>query len=144
MSSAATSASSPADSLLAAFDNALGRLDLNRRRKTWTRDPVSWVQDRLGEHVWSKQREVMTALQAHRRVAVRSCHGVGKSHIASRAAAWWLDAHPPGQAFVVTTAPTFPQVRAILWRYIRQAHRAGNLPTRRAASLNSCGSPRTR
>jgi hypothetical protein len=41
-----------------------------------------------------------------------------------------LDTHPPGEAFVVTTAPTFPQVRAILWRYIRRMHSAGGLPGR--------------
>lgn len=93
----------------------------------WAADPVAWAHDRLNEHMWSKQREIMGALQVHRRVAVKSCHGVGKSHIASRAASWWLDTHPPGSAFVVSTAPTFPQVRAILWRYIRQAHRKGSL-----------------
>jgi hypothetical protein len=93
-------------------------------------DPPGWVARRLGEHVWSKQSEVMHAVLEHRRVAVHSCHGVGKSHIASRVVAWWLDVHEPGDAFVVTTAPTFPQVRAILWRYIRQAHRAGLLPGR--------------
>lgn len=70
----------------------------------------------------------MTSLLDHRRTAVRSCHGVGKSHIASRVAAWWLDVHPPGQAFVVTSAPTFAQVRAILWRYIRQLHKKADLP----------------
>lgn len=91
------------------------------------REPASWPKIRLQEEVWSKQREIMTALRDHRRVAVRSCHGIGKSHIASRAVAFWLDAHPPGEAFVVTTAPTYNQVRAILWRYIRQAHRKGNL-----------------
>lgn len=128
MRSDVTSVSSPAD--LAAWDAALAILDTDRKRKLWVRDPVEWVTGRLGEEVWSKQREIMQALQAHRRVAVRSCHGVGKSHIASRAVAWWLDAHPAGTAFVVTTAPTFAQVRAILWRYIRQAHRAGSLPGR--------------
>jgi hypothetical protein len=30
--------------------------------------------------------------------------------------------HPPGEAFVVTTAPTTPQVEAILWRYMGNAH----------------------
>lgn len=93
-------------------------------------DPAGWVTDRLGEHVWSKQAEVMQALVDHRRVAVQSCHSAGKSHLASRIAAWWLSAHPSGEAFVVTTAPTYAQVRAILWRYIRQAHRLGNLPGR--------------
>lgn len=93
-------------------------------------DPVAWVHDRLNQVVWSKQRQILNAVRDHRRVAVRSCHGIGKSHVASLIACWWLDTHPPGTAFVVTTAPTFPQVRAILWRYIRRTHRAGNLAGR--------------
>lgn len=93
-------------------------------------DPVAWVEQRLHEFVWSKQREIMTALLHHRKVAVRSCHGVGKSHIASRIAAWWLDVHAPGEAFVVTSAPTYAQVRAVLWRYIRQVHKRNILPGR--------------
>lgn len=97
---------------------------------TYRHGPVSWVEQRLGEFVWSKQREIMQALLDHRRVAVRSCHGVGKSHIASRIAAWWLDVHEPGEAFVVTSAPTYAQVRAVLWRYIRQLHKRANLPGR--------------
>lgn len=113
---------------------AAQRLEADAERavqaETFRTDPTAWVDTRLGEHVWSKQAEIMHALREHRRVAVRSCHGVGKSHIASRVVAWWLDVHPPGTAFVVTTAPTYAQVRAILWRYIRQAHRKGNLPGR--------------
>lgn len=105
-------------------------LDNDARADAWRDNGTAWVQERLGEHVWSKQDEVLSALRDHRRTAVRSCHGVGKSHIASRAVAWWLDVHDPGEAFVVTTAPTFAQVRAILWRYIRQAHRKGNLSGR--------------
>lgn len=93
-------------------------------------DPVEWIDRRLGEETWSKQREILASVQRHRRTAVRSCHGTGKSHIASRAVAWWLDTHPAGDAFAVTTAPTFAQVRAILWRYIGQAHRKGKLQGR--------------
>jgi hypothetical protein len=37
---------------------------------------------------------------------------------------------PPGEAFVVTTAPTTAQVEAILWRYIGAAHRRAELPGR--------------
>jgi len=70
----------------------------------------------------------MAAMLDHRRVAVRSCHGVGKSHIASRTVAWWLDVHP--DAFVVTSAPTYAQVRGVLWRYIRQVHKKAKLPGR--------------
>jgi hypothetical protein len=105
-------------------------LDIAANRARWAADPVLWINDRLREHVWSKQAEIMGSLRVHRRTAVRSSHGVGKSHIASRAAAYWLDVHEPGEAFVVSTAPTFPQVRAILWRYIGQAHRRGDLTGR--------------
>jgi hypothetical protein len=48
----------------------------------------------------------------------------------SRLALWWIDVHPPGEAFVVTTAPTTAQVEAILWRYIGAAHRKAELPGR--------------
>lgn len=93
-------------------------------------NPAVWVGDRLGEEIWSMQARIMKALVEHRRVAVQSCHGVGKSHIASRTVAWWIDSHPVEDVFVITTAPTFPQVEAVLWRYINQAHRGGKLPGR--------------
>jgi hypothetical protein len=44
------------------------------------------------------------------------------SMIASVAASWWIDTHPPGTAIVVSTAPTYPQVHAILWEEIRKHH----------------------
>jgi hypothetical protein len=100
------------------------------RPRAYAADPVGWVRQRLEQAVWSKQAEILEAVRDHRRVAVRSGHGVGKSHVAALVACWWLDAHEPGTAFVVTTAPTFPQVRAILWRYVRKMHAAGNLPGR--------------
>jgi len=45
------------------------------------------------------------------------------SMIASVASAWWLDTHPPGEAIVVSTAPTYAQVNKILWEEIRKHHR---------------------
>lgn len=93
----------------------------------YVNDPVGWLRDKLGEECWSKQREIMESVRDNRRTAVRSSHGVGKTHIASRIAAWWLDSHPPGEAFLATSAPGAAQVKAILWRYIGQAHRKGNL-----------------
>jgi hypothetical protein len=94
----------------------------------YTTQPVRWVEERLREHLWSKQREIAEALVTDRRVAVPSCHAAGKSFLASRIVGWWLDVHEPGDAFVVTTAPTASQVRAILWREINRVHRKGNLP----------------
>lgn len=84
-------------------------------------DPVGWVRDRLGEHLWSKQRQIAESVRDNRRTAVKSCHDSGKSFIASRLASWWVDSHPAGEAFVVSTAPTYAQVHAILWEEIRRA-----------------------
>jgi len=106
------------------------RRSLRERARLYADNPVGWVRERLRQVVWSKQREIMLSIRDNRRTAVRSCHGVGKSHTASLVAAWWLDTHPPGEAFVVTSAPTFAQVRAILWRYIRRVHRRGKLAGR--------------
>lgn len=93
-------------------------------------DPVGFVREVLGEHLWSKQREIAESVRDNRHTAVHSAHDTGKSYLAGRLAAWWLSCHPAGEAFVVTTAPTFPQVRAILWREINRAHTKGKLPGR--------------
>lgn len=92
------------------------------------RDPVTWVHAVLGEFLWSKQREILQALKQHRKVAVQSCHGIGKSYSASRAGGWWIDAHPHGEAMLVSTAPSAHQVRSILWGELGKAHRKGDLP----------------
>lgn len=49
-------------------------------------------------------------------------HGTGKSWTAADTIAWWIDSHPVGQAFAVSTAPTGAQVEAILWRELGAAH----------------------
>lgn len=92
--------------------------------------PARWVVERLRGFLWSKQREIADALVEHRKVAVPSCHTSGKSHLAGRIAAWWIDVHPAGEALVVTTATTGDQVKGVLWQEIAQAHEAGDLDGR--------------
>jgi hypothetical protein len=91
-------------------------------------DPEKWIRERTRGEIWSKQREIMESVRDHKKTAVRSCHSAGKSHIAAATACWWIDSHEVGEAFVVTTAPTFQQVRAILWRYMNRMHKAAKLP----------------
>lgn len=93
----------------------------------WEKNPIGWTRSRLNEFLWSKQRRICRSVVHNRYTAVHSCHDSGKSFTASRIAAWWIDAHIPGDAFVITTAPTTHQVDAILWREIGRAHRKGNL-----------------
>lgn len=92
--------------------------------------PVEFVQHVLGEHVTRQQTEVLRAVAEHRRTSVPSAHDLGKSFIAARVVAWWVACRPLGEAQVVSTAPTFNQVKAVLWRELARAHARGNLPGR--------------
>lgn len=99
-------------------------------RAKWRAHPVEWMEERLGEYLWSAQKDIVHSVRDNRYTAVKSCHGIGKSHVAARLVCWWIESHPPGEAFVVTTAPTGAQVAAVLWRYIRQVHSRGRLSGR--------------
>ncbi|MCU1677890.1 MAG: hypothetical protein JWM93_2648, partial [Frankiales bacterium] len=90
-------------------------------------DAAAWIQGRLQGFLWSKQLEIVQALVEHRRVAVVAGHGVGKSWLAARQVAHWIESHPVGSAFAFTSAPSQTQVSAVLFRELRRAHRAGGL-----------------
>ena len=88
-----------------------------RQRRIWRRDPNAWARYR-GIELWSEQRNILEAAAAHDRVAVRSAHDTGKSFSMAVLVAHFLDTHPPGEARVITTAPSQDQVRGILWNEI--------------------------
>jgi hypothetical protein len=96
----------------------------------WRDDPVSWALERGGTRLWSQQRRILESVRDNDYTAVHSCNSAGKSHTAATAVEWWIDAHPPGEAMAVTTAPTEAQVKGILWKYINATHEARGLPGR--------------
>ena len=100
----------------------------NTRFAVYRRNPEGFIVDQLGGCLWSKQREIARSVVENRLTAVRSCHGPGKTALAARLGAWWLSVHEPGEAFLLTTAPTRTQVEALLWREINKVHAAGGLP----------------
>lgn len=108
------------------------RRQLEQRRATtrWVRNPTGWLINHTTARFWSKQKEIANAVVRYPRVTVRSAHDTGKSFTAAQLTAWWLSVHPLGSAFVVTTAPTAPQVEVILWREIGKVKRQANLPGR--------------
>lgn len=107
-----------------AWDTAINRI----AKQDYRSNPVAWVQNSLKEHPWSVQRDVMMSVAQNRLTAVQSCHGIGKSWLASRLVLWFIDTRPLNQVMVVTSAPTAHQVRAVLWKYVRQGHESGGLP----------------
>ncbi len=111
-----------------AWRNFLDRVD--PAPNPYTHDPAGWVEDRLHESVWSKQRQILQSVVDHRRTIVHSCNAAGKSFIAARAGCWWIDTRPIGRAWLVSTSATWDQVRSVLWQEIGKAHRQGQLPGR--------------
>ena len=85
------------------------------------RSPVAFAREVLGVGLWEKQEEVLDALSADRRVAVKAGNGLGKGFCAAVAVLWFMHAHPES-AITLTTAPTFRQVRHILWRQIHRLY----------------------
>lgn len=88
-------------------------------------DPAGFCRDVLGVALWAKQLDVLNATLDHRRVAVRSGHGVGKTYAVACLVLWWLYAR---QGLVVTTAPTKENVEDVLWRQIRDLLNNSRVP----------------
>ncbi len=84
--------------------------------------PVAFARDMLGVRLWEKQEDVLNALTANRRVAVKAGNGLGKGFCAAVAVLWFMHAHREA-AIALSTAPTFRQVRHILWRQIHRLYR---------------------
>ena len=83
--------------------------------------PYYFARRVLGVRPWHKQHEILDALLTHQRIAVKSGNGLGKGFTAAIALLWFIHTHQP--AIALSTAPTFRQVRHILWRQIHNLHR---------------------
>lgn len=79
--------------------------------------PVEFVDEVLGVKLWEAQKDVLRAMTNHKRIATRSGHGTGKTYVTACAVLWWLYAR---QGLVITTAPTWNHVQAVLWREINE------------------------
>lgn len=80
-------------------------------------DPVRWAEDH-GLFLWSKQRDVAQSIVENRYTATVACHDVGKSFVMAVIILAWVDTFGH-DSFVVWTAPTYPQVNAIIGRELR-------------------------
>ena len=72
----------------------------------------------LGFEPDEQQTLVLEAVQNNPRVAVKSGHGTGKTACASVILLWFLFCY--GSSKVITTAPTWRQVKEVLWNEIHK------------------------
>lgn len=108
------------------IESRFGQEMLDERMRSYRTRPEQFARDVLGSRWWSRQREVGRLVARHRRIAVKSANGVGKTYLAADLALWFLYTHRP--SIVLTTAPTWRQVRHLLWEEIRRRFRAVQPP----------------
>ena len=89
--------------------------------KKYQKHPDRWVDDILGVHLWSKQRQIIKSVFENRRTVVRSCHSAGKTFTAATAALAFMYLKAPSK--VITTAPTWYQVKDLLWSEINTLYK---------------------
>jgi hypothetical protein len=81
--------------------------------------------------LWSKQIEILEAVQNNERVAVASGHKISKSHTAAIVGLWFYSCFD--DARVIYSSTTYHQVETILWqefrktRYRAQIHIPGDM-----------------
>lgn len=84
------------------------------------RDPIGSARYMFDFEPWSMQRKIMRSVWRYPRTAVRSGNGVGKTAITFGVVGpAFLLAHP--DSIVVTTAPTWRQVKQLGWREWRRS-----------------------
>jgi phage terminase large subunit len=81
--------------------------------KRYRKDPVFFVEHALGHLTWSKQRDILWSVRDNEKTAVQSSHGVSKTFSAAEIAIWFLNCFDNSK--VVTTAPTYTQIKKLLW-----------------------------
>lgn len=86
-------------------------------KRLYRSDPESYAADVLGVQWWQKQQEIAQALLTHKRVFVKACHSIGKTHLGGGLVNWFFDCWQPG--ITLTTAPTEAQVVDLMWKEVR-------------------------
>jgi hypothetical protein len=87
-------------------------------------DPVTFARLLLGQNPWRLQQEILVSAARNPLTAVKSCHASGKTYNAAAIALWALSRWP--ESLVITTAPTFRQVK-VLWNEIGEARRGSRI-----------------
>ncbi|SDF83371.1 hypothetical protein SAMN05660686_02463 [Thalassobaculum litoreum DSM 18839] len=72
------------------------------------------------------QERIALSVRDNRRTAVPSCHGAGKSKVGAGLCLWFGIAFPGCK--IATTAPSFRQVKNIIWANMRQMHERALMP----------------
>ena len=87
-----------------------------RARQLYRQKPEIFYRDILGMTLYDKQVEITRSVVANRTTTVASCNSAGKTGTAGGLVPWFLLSYD--ESIVVTIAPTWRQVKDLLWREI--------------------------
>jgi phage terminase large subunit len=93
--------------------------------RKYKEDPVFFVEHALGHVTWGKQREILKSVKENKKTAVRACHGSSKTFTAAEITAWFLNCFENSK--VITTAPTFFQIKNQLWAEINTIYTSSRI-----------------
>lgn len=100
--------------------------EYRRSSSSYFDDPVAWTQDCIawpaGKHLAPYQEEILAGLVEHKRAAVRGCHGLGKTAVASLGVLWFATTRDGAGADwkIPTTASVGRQLTEYLWPEIHK------------------------
>lgn len=98
------------------------------QKKHLRRNPDTFAEKVVGITTLEEfQREkILKPIAKYSQICIKSCHSTGKTWSMGVAASWFLTSFP--ESIVVTTAPTYRQVQALLWGEIRNIQKTSKTP----------------
>jgi hypothetical protein len=100
---------------------------MNPRLRRLKEDPEFHIERFQGvKTLEACHRKIIEAVKKYNRVAIKACHGIGKTFTLARLVLWFMSTHKPSKT--LTTAPTARQVNELLWDEIRKGHRQSRYP----------------
>src|SRR3954447_19979910 len=88
-----------------------------RRKNNYPETIEDFIEVVLGMQLTVSQREIVNSVKKYQRIAIKSCHGSGKTRVLAAIVIAWLHTVPFSK--VVTTGPGGTQLKEGLWQDIR-------------------------
>lgn len=101
-----------ADMLLPLGDDGFDPFD-----EAWKDDPVGWCESAFHETYTSEQKAILLSIRDNEETIGKSATGVGKTHLAARAACWILFCFRGSQVYCIA-APPLSNLELLLWAQI--------------------------
>ena len=87
------------------------------KHSKYINNPIAFIETELGDKLTIEQKAILTRIKDGGEINVQAAHGVGKSFIASRIVFYQTVVL---ERETITTAPTFRQVKNVLWKEVRK------------------------